>query len=77
MTKHADDKSSKRQSEPEKAAVTTDAASELRARQTGTRLQENSAGGSGDHMGRKAGESFAWNPADKSKPNPQRPVGKD
>jgi hypothetical protein len=42
--------------------------------QAGTRLQENSDG-SGTHLAKKAGESFAWNPADKFRPNPQRPVG--
>jgi hypothetical protein len=48
----------------------TDAA---RMTQVGTRLQENSDGGRGSHLGPKSGESFAWNPADKARPNPQRP----
>lgn len=39
--------------------------------QAGTRLQENSSGGRGARLGKGAGESFAWNPADKHKPNPQ------
>ena len=57
----------------DKTPVTRDAASAVRASQAGTRLQENSAGGSGDHTARNAGESFTWDPADKRKLNPQRP----
>ena len=41
--------------------------------QAGTRLQENSGGERGNRLGKGAGESFACNPADKHKPNPQRP----
>lgn len=44
--------------------------------QAGTRLQENSRGGRGNHLGKKEGESFAWDPADKYRPNPQQPVRK-
>lgn len=39
----------------------------------GARLEENSAGKSGDHLAKSAGESFAWPETAAAEGNPHRP----